>query len=303
MPIVLLGYSLDIFISGELKKSNSHAQKEYPIWNTIIEGKLNSDILIYGSSRACGHFDTKIIEDSLKQLTFNIGIEGHRFKLQYLRHLLAFKNNPKPKLIIHSVEGTTLERGNLYNPDQFLPYMLFNDIFFDFTSEFKGYSSLDYKIPLIRYYGKLDALKTALKMIIMPQSNLVERVKGYQGHVRSWNNDFDNAKKTMKKYAMKIDSSTLVLFDKYLKECKEQEIEVILVYSPIYIEGQEFMANNEDIINVYKKYAMKYDFSFLDFTNDELCYKKEYFYNTTHLNKTGAELFTKKLTHEIKNRR
>ena len=300
LPIILSGYYLDEFISLNLRKSNLYAQKEYPTWNAILNGKLEADIFVYGNSRAWVHFDPKIMEDSLNQSVYNLGIDGHFFNFQYLRHLLAIKNNPKPKLIIHSVDILTISKGNLYNPDQFLPYMLWDKNFYHYMSKYDGYSYCDYKIPLIRYYGKLNAIKTAIEMITFPKNNLVGRVKGYQGQNKLWNNDFDNAKKTMKKYVAKPDSMILSLFDNYLKECKLQNIKVILVYSPYYIEGQEFIENQDQIINTYKTLAQKYEFPFLDFTNDEICFDKKYFYNAGHMNITGAELFTKKLCSQIK---
>ena len=296
------GYYMDRFISLNLKKSNSHAHGEYSTWNAITDGKLNADILIHGSSRAWVHFDPKIIEDSLKHSVYNLGMDGHTFHLQYMRHLMALRHNPKPKLIIHSVDIGTLTKGNLHNSDQFLPFMLWDKTYYDNMSKYDGYSYFDYKVPLIRYYGKLEAIKTAIKMIAPSKNNKVQRVRGYQGQNTSWNNDFDEAKKNMKKYVAVTDSLTLNLFDNYLRECKVQNIKVILVYSPYYIEGQQFIENQKQVINIFKILAKKYDFSFFDFTTDEICFDKKYFYNASHLNRTGAELFSRKLCGQIKSR-
>jgi hypothetical protein len=296
LPITLSSYLIDYFISSNLKKSNSHAQKEYPIWNIITEGKLNSEILIYGSSRAWTHFDSQIIENKLNKTTYNLGIDGHTFNMQYLRHLIVLKNNKKPKLIIHSIDVGTFQKGNLYNPDQFLPYMLWNKEFFKTIKNYEGYNFIDFYIPLIRYYGKLDAIKTAIKMFVLPQNNSIERIKGYQGQDVGWNNDFDDAQKNMDKYEVTLDSLTLVKFDKYLAQCKSNNIEVILVYSPIYIEGQNFIKNHQEIIELYQSFADKYSFKFINFLTDIICLDKKYFYNATHLNKLGAELFSHKLS-------
>jgi len=300
LPIILLGYFVDLFISTNLRKSNLYAQKEYPTWNAILEGKLDANILIYGSSRAWVHFDPKIIEDSLQQPAYNLGIDGHTFNMQYLRHLLTLENNPKPKLIIHSIDIGTLEKGNLYNADQFLPYMLWDKTFYEYLSKYKGFTYLDFKIPLMRYYGKWDAIRTSIEMLIIPRINQPQRIRGYQGQNKTWNQDLDKAREKMTKYVIKFDKPSAILFDQYLKECKEQQIEVILVYPPIYIEGQEFIANQDEIIQGFQAFADKYDFMFLDYSDDELCLNKDYFYNASHMNKTGAELFTKKLCTEIK---
>jgi hypothetical protein len=299
-PLLVLGCCIDFVISTNIKKSNSHAMKEYPTWNAILDGNLNAEILIYGSSRAWVHFDSKLIEDSLRHPVYNLGMNGHTFNMQYLRHILALKHNPKPKLIIHSVDIGTLSKGSLYNPDQFLPYMLWSKPFYKYMSNYEGYSSFDYRIPLVRYYGKTDAIKTAIQMLLSPETNVVERVKGYQGQKRAWNNDFDNAKKEMKQYVVTPDSLTLSAFEAYLIDCKKQGIEVVLVYSPYYIEGQEFISNQSQIIDLYKTLAHRQDFSFLDFTNDEICFDKKYFYNASHMNTLGAELFSRKLCTQIR---
>jgi hypothetical protein len=270
LPITLSSYLIDCFISANLKKSNSHAQKEYPTWNIIMEGKLDSEILIYGSSRAWTHFDSQIIEEKLNKTTYNLGIDGHTFNMQYLRHLLVLKNNKKPKLIIHSIDAGTFQKGNLYNPDQFLPYMLWNNEFFKSLKNYDGYNFTDFYIPLIRYYGKLDAIKTAIKMLIMPKSNLTQRIKGYQGQDVEWNNDFDDAQKNMDKYEVKLDSITIAKFDNYLAECSVKNIEVILVYSPVYIERQNFIKNHSEIIEFYQLFADKYSLKFLNFSNDSI---------------------------------
>jgi lysophospholipase L1-like esterase len=51
---------------------------------------------------------------------------------------------------------------------------------------------------------------------------------------------------------------------------------------------------------LYRKYADDYQIPFFDYSNDSLCLNKELFYNTTHLNKKGADLFSKKLASDLR---
>jgi hypothetical protein len=51
---------------------------------------------------------------------------------------------------------------DLYNSEQFLPYMLWNQEVKEATICYNGFSSIDYEIPLIRFYGNYDAVETAL---------------------------------------------------------------------------------------------------------------------------------------------
>lgn len=303
-PIALCSYLIDIFISRELSKSNAFAHGEYPTWNAIIEGNLNSAILIYGSSRAWIHIDPEIIEDSLGHSVFNLGMHGHPFTGQLLRHELTLKNNPKPKVIIHSLDATTLCASSLYNKEQFLPYMLWECDFQSRLAKMKGYSFFDDKIPLIRYYGQFKSIKTAIEMAFNAE-NPKKRIKGYKGNLTKWNDDFDKIKKIKKiksEYTVNLNPEVLELFEIYLEQCQKDNIEVILVYSPFYIEGQNIIKNHSEILDLYKKLSDKYEVTFFDFSTDEICYDKKYFYNASHMNIIGSRFFTKKLAQIINSR-
>lgn len=300
-PLVFSSYFIDVFISNNLKESNNFAHKEYSTWNAVFEGKVNSDILIYGNSRAWVHFNSSMLMNSLLVPTYNLGIDGHGFWLQYLRHYMLLKNNKSPKVIIISIDMFSLEkRKDLYNLEQFLPYMLWNRDIKNYTCSYEGFVPLDYEIPLIRYYGKTEAIETAIRFLSGHLSNPTRRIRGYQGQVRTWNKDFDKAKATLNKYVVTIDDATKKLFEKFLSECKTQDIKLIFVNAPEYVEGQKFVENRDEVIKIYKKYSEQYQIPFYDYSNDAICYQKKYFYNSVHMNKTGAELFTSKLIDTLK---
>ncbi len=292
-PIFLLGYFLDVVLSTQLKKSNLYAEEEYPTWNAVFDGKVDSDILIFGSSRAWKHIDPTMMGQKLHNSTFNLGIDGHNFWLQYFRYQQLLKKNKRPKYIILSLDYFTLKKNKeLYNLEQFLPYMLWNDEMKDATMSYHGFSFMDFKIPLLRYYGKFDAIKAVFSL----PKNPITRVRGYEGRDEVWNSDFDIAKSKMKNLYVGLDSATIVLFDKFLKESKKENIHLIFVYTPEYIEGQQFVKNRKQIMNLFKNFSSKYSIPFYDYSGDPICYQRKYFYNATHLNKTGSEVFTQKFS-------
>jgi len=296
-----LAYFLDVFISNNLKKSNRFAKKEYSTWNAVLDGKINSKLLVYGNSRAWVHFNATMMTDSLLVPTYNLGINGHGFLLQYFRHSLLIKNNTKPKIIILSIDEFTLEkRKDLYNSDQFLPYMFWNSEIQDATASYIGFNSMDFKLPLVRYYGKTEALETLFLYYFGNLSNPIQRVRGYQGQNRTWNADLQKAKAIIKKYEITIDPKTLVLFQKFILDCQYQNIKLIFVYAPEYIEGQKFIKNREQIVAIYTKFSKEYDIPLYDYSKDTICFQKKYFYNSVHMNKSGADLFTAKLIDTLK---
>ena len=288
-------FVFDIIVSSYLANSNKCAG-EIEVWNDIYEGTVESDILIYGSSRAWVHINPAILSDSLGDSAYNFGIDGHNFWMQYLRHLEYLRYNKPPKLIIHSVDVFTLEkRGDLFNMNQFLPFMLWNWNMYQYTSSEKGFMFFDYCIPFVRYFSQ----KSVIENLDFSKNQTPYRIRGYKARHAQWNSDFDNARKKRKRHPIQIDSASVELYSQFIAECKQQNITLVMVYSPEYIEGQNYVLNRDEIMAVYTSIAQKHAIPFLDYSNDSLCFDKAYFYNASHLNALGSELFTKTLAHDI----
>lgn len=297
--IIALSILLDLIISNLLKQSNQ-PPGEFEVMNDIYSGKAKCDIAIYGSSRALHHLNPEILEDSLNLATYNFGMEGHNFWLQYMRHLEFLKSNPKPKIIILSADWWNLQkRKDLYEQNQFLPYMLWNKTIKNYTESYLGYSSLDYFIPVIRYYGRRSALAASISVLLNKDGKMKYRHKGFKGMNNKWG-DFKNPNEIVESYEAVIDTASVRLFEQFILECKKSNIKLILTYTPEYIEGQELVSNRNEIINMYKDFAKKYNLLFLDYSGSELSYNKNLFYNSGHLNSKGADVFTRILAHDIK---
>ncbi len=274
-------------------------QGNYGVWNDILKGRVNSDIVIYGSSRAWVHINPKIIEDSFGTNAYNFGVDGHYFHMQYVRHKLFLENNKFPKLIILTLDNVTLDkRIDLFEPEQFVPYFS-NQHIVSAIKKFKGFDYYDYTLPYMRYIGLKKATNKGLS-IIFSGVDTPDRYKGFAGHNLPWTNDFVMASKKHRKYVQNLDTATINSFDSFLKETQKAGIRLVFVYTPEYIEGQKFVSNREEIFSYYNNFSKKYSIPFYDYSGDSLCYNKKYFYNTQHLNATGADIFTKKLVKDIR---
>ncbi|HMG92176.1 MAG TPA: hypothetical protein VK589_19100 [Chryseolinea sp.] len=301
LPVLVFACISDFILSSTLKASKTFASGEYSVWNDLYEGRVSNDIVIYGSSRAVVQIDPRIIEDSLKRSCYNLGIDGHNFWLQYFRHKEFLSYNKVPNLIIHSLDVTTLtDRGELFNSDQFLPYMLFDKTIQSNTQDYDFFSGWDFNVPMVRFMGKQRAMLHAARLLFKEQPDAVGRINGYQAQPKTWNADFEIARKKLSTYNIEVDSSALSLFKRYLRECNDQQIRIIFVYTPQYIEGQQFIQNKEYILNIYRWLGKEYNIPFLDYSADPICQSKDYFYNSGHLNKNGSALFTSKLSHDLK---
>lgn len=300
-PIVLLSIPIDYLISQKLKKDHSFPG-EFEVWNDIYNGKASCDIAIYGSSRAWVQMDSKIIEKFTGKKVYNFGMDGHNLRLQYLRHLEFLKHNKKPSHIILNVDVFTLEqREDLYQYEQFLPYMFWNTTMQEYTSDYKGFNTSDYYIPLLRYAGKnLLLKKMTSKEFKMEIEGANYRIKGYRGFDEEWDTAVDLLLASEERYTINILDESKELMEQFLQECKEQEIKVTLVYAPEYIDGQQFVSNREEAMEYYRACANKYDLLLLDYSNDALSFEKDWFYNASHLNNKGSKIFSKKLAATLK---
>ena len=96
-----------------------------------------------------------------------------------------------------------------------------------------------------------------------------------------------------------IDTSAVSLFIDFLHEATDKKVKIIFVYAPIYVGAREKMVNEEQMFTMYDSIAKIFEIPILDYNDIPMCYDTTYFYNATHLNKIGAELFTTKLAHDI----
>jgi hypothetical protein len=303
IPIILLSIPIDLFISYFFRQQNKIYSGELEIWKDIYDCNIKADIAIMGSSRAWIHINPEVLGDSLNKSVYNFGLDGHNFWLQNFRNLEYLKCNTKPETIIVSVDVYTLtKRQDLYRYQQFLPHMLWDADIYEYTNTYKGFHFLDYVLPLVRYYGETGAALSPIKSLFNNDRNKKLRKNGFRGMDRAWNSDLAKAKLGMGQLTIEIKKETVKLFDQFIQECKQNNIEVLLVYTPEYIEGQNFVANRKEIFDTFYEISNKNKITFYDYSHNSISYNKTLFYNASHLNQEGAKVFSQRLANDLKNR-
>lgn len=300
LPLTVLFLIADKLFSSGLQKCNFLTFGEIAVWDDVINGRVNADVAVYGSSRAVHHFDPAIFGDSLNATVFNLGVDGHGFTLQNLRHKLLLQHNTKPRLIIYSLDLWMMaEKKEFYLYEQLLPYMYYDKTVNNSVRNFDYFSVYDLEMPTFRYYGQSTAITHAVSSLAgLPDPPV--RVKGYIADKQSWNEDFDKAKASISYYTITLDSSHIKGFESFIKECRQQNIQLVFVNTPMYFDGQMFATNTEEIMNIYKEFSDKYNIPYYDYLQDSICHNKKYFYNVNHLNATGAELFSRRFASQVK---
>lgn len=292
-----MAFLLQKIADNGLKKSSFGPYKE---WNDIIQGNINADVVIQGSSRAMVQISPEILDSALHLNSYNLGMNGWQFYMQYYRFMLYLRHNRKPKYIIQNIDHATLAKTpNFFDPEQFLPYLEI-DIIEEAVAPFSSFDWKDFTIPMYKYRGKyqLYAQGFVNNFRRVPLDN--ERYKGFEAQNLPWDSSFRRYKKTVPNgLYVNLDKETQFLFEKFLEQCRVNKIKVIFVYAPTYIEAQNLFLNRDSITNIFKNYARKYDIPLFDYSNDSICLDTMNFYNSHHLNSTGVKKFNLKFVGDL----
>lgn len=270
-------------------KYHSKETRKYAVWNDILHTNINADLLIIGNSRAWCQYSPQILDSILGTNSYNIGLDGSAFNRQKARYdIYRHYQKIKPKYIIQNVEFFTLSGYTVgYEREQFMPYLMY-PYYRNRIKQEEPFSFGELYIPMYRYYMN-NVYDDYFKFDYIIN-------KGYLGEDLAWD---DSKLKSTKPYIANIDTTLLHLFSDYIKELQSDSIVPILVAAPVYVGATEIVININDINNVYKQLAEQYNILFLDYSNVMLSLDTTYFYNATHMNKKGAELFSIQLANDL----
>lgn len=297
LPIPLL-YGLNYVIDNGLQKSN---YIYYAEWNDLFNGKINADLLICGSSRAWKDVSPAILDSALHLNTYNLGMDGTHFSIQYDRVKMYLLYNKAPKYIVHTFDFTSFaERNSMDNQLQFLPYLSNNEVI-NYTDKYADHFTwAERYVPLFKYNNQLGIFKEGVNSFFGRGVPAI-KYKGYQGQQQQWDHSFDRyITRNPNPVSIHVAGYSVKRLYDYLEFCNKKGIKVILVFPPVYYEFLHYCKNKDYIFSIFRNCQTRYGVNFLDYSNDELSQSKNNFYNSQHLNKAGAEMFSVKLAKDIK---
>lgn len=283
---------LDWFLSSRLLKNRN---RMFASWNQIYNDSTNYDLIINGSSRAWLQYNPIILDTILGTNSFNLGIDGSPINRQIIKYNKYIELHRNPKYLIQNIDFVTMAIRYGYEREQFFPYFIHDRNLIRDLDKYENFSLAEKYIPCHRYLGEDDVLLEAL--FEDNKGHVFEFLtKGYYGNNDRWN---DSTFATIDSVICSCDTFALRLFIDFIKQTTKQTTKVLFVYAPIYVGVREKMVNEEQMFAMYDSIAEKFDIPILDYNDIPMCYDTTYFYNATHLNRIGAELFTTKLAHDI----
>lgn len=281
---IILGIAifLDFWIS---KKLQNNTARIFSTWNYVYHNTNYNELIINGSSRAWVQYDPRILDNVLKINTYNLGTDNGMINRQIIRYDKYCEFHKSPAFLIQNIDYFTMTSVYGYEVEQFYPYF-YDREFLHTLDKYEKFSWQEKYIPMYRYIGKSYLLRKS-------NDNLY---KGFEGRDMHWNDDALNA---IESFYAKVDTTMQTEFRKFLSDIQSNGTKILFVYAPSYFKVLEKCENLDDMYDMYQAIADEFGISILDYSYDLMCYDTTYFYNGTHLNKKGAELFTTKLAHDI----
>ncbi|CAG5079769.1 hypothetical protein [Parvicella tangerina] len=257
--------------------STSGASKFY----RILNDNDSQEIPIFGSSRAKRNYMPSVLGEHY----YNYGVEGvqDNVVLFFLEEELA-KDRETPIIINYDLDGVNSVIGDIKN---YLPFLSNPKVVALVKKDMKPH----YYVPYAAYFGHFEAYVKDYLNESLQQTEVADQGAALlKGAV-------DEA--TFKKYVKDRDNSTLVvkhdaeLYAKYLELCKSTDRKVLFVVSPNHVSYTNSIQNNEENLKFFNELKAIDNVTVINFSS--VIYPDKNFFNTTHLNYLGAEVFSYEL--------
>ena len=268
----------------ELYRS-SNATDEYKI-SYSNESTLDP-FLFMGSSRCLHHYVPSIFEKELGLPCFNAGDWGIKNIFFHYGLLCNILERYTPKVIIleiHPSEWLDLPFSGTERAGSLAPYCGMSkgcDEMLKLTGNYWAYRlSMTY-----RYTGNLPTLLTG------KYGSMDRSLKGW----KPLYGQIDTIGVKAEEYPFPLDEQRITLLQQFIDTCKEQQIQLILIVSPMYV------CSKEDAFRFPRELAAKNHIPFLDHYRDSIFTGKvEFFYDFGHMNRTGAEKYSSIISKELR---
>jgi hypothetical protein len=260
----------------------------------VLEGNVNKDIIILGSSRGQRDIDVELIKKRLNtEKVFNLSYGGCTPEFQEFILDRIIKNNRNPKLVIKLLDD-------------------------DFELMHKGVDGnskgfrIDRLYPLIKYEEIRETLcergeknEILSKLFILHQLNrsnfnfkkkgIIDTIYG-DGPSKGHNQDLDWILEKQPSYN-KSEEEALQIEHllSFQKKCSENNIQLIFATAPVFRETSEIWVNRMKELSLPSTLFYTHDI------NEKAYRDKENFSDYSHLNYKGAAVYTEQVIDFIKN--
>lgn len=277
----------------------------YQDWDNILSGNINAEVLVLGSSRGMTGYNSEIIEKFLNKKTHNLSVNAGSYGLQRDKYTIYLKYNKAPSIIIQNIDLVNFQESKRVPDHLFLlPFTSHEDIR-DMLLKYDDEISMQKFFPNTKYMYSLRFMKNGFNSFSNGGMGYEFHVKGFSGATATYVEDTHNIEGYKKSGSETFDYSNLengvAQSIKFYQQQAQNGIKIILCWAPEYEDRRMYTKNISDPIRRrFEELAQKEKhIYFLDNLNDALGNEKENFYDSFHLNATGAARYSEKIGQEL----
>lgn len=294
MILFLAAIVVDWIVSSGLRKTDI---RRYAVWNDIYGGEINADLVVLGNSQAWSSYNTYIMDSMLDMNTYNLGIDGHSLHYQLIRYETYRRFNPKPKVILLNVcfFGTfSIMADEAYDREQFFPYIDDGTLVSQVAKD-KRITWLDRNVPLYRYFGYREDVENGVSAFF-GNSDFQDggMHKGFRGNNYLWSSNG-----IPEEVCDSIDMRLVGELERLAENCDGEKTRLVFVKYPMCYPILEHVANLRESDSIFEMIAVKHNLPILDFYHSDISEDSTNYYNYSHLNSKGADLFTIELCRKL----
>ena len=265
--------------------TQSNATDEYKI--SYSNETTRDSILFFGSSRCLHHYVPTIFEKELGKSCFNAadwGIKNIYYHYGLLGNIIT-RYTPQAIIFeIHPCDWLKTPFSGTERASSLAPYCGMSDACNEMLTLSGNYWPCQLSWTY-RYTGSLPNLLTG-KLGSMDRS-----LKGW----KPMDGIIDTTGVKAEEYPFPVDQERIALMERFINDCQQHHIQLIMVESPMYI------CSKQDVFKFPRDFAAKHHIKFVDHYRDTTFVgHAEYFYDFGHLNRQGAELYSTMLAKELK---
>jgi hypothetical protein len=272
-------------------------------WNEMAAGMLNADLLIMGSSHARVQVNPKLLAPLFPQWRiYNAGMDGYTFPVQLARYQFYRRFNKTPQVLLLCLDYMEFGKSEFrIDPIQFLPYASDSSVLRALLD--MGVSWPRVCIPFLKYRGEANVVLAALVAgaSLPGERNVSSGPDGFMPVQEHWSEEAFLRDTMQEHYRVLFDSGIWHSFQHFRQQCRDEGITLVTVFTPHHSRFRTKMKDGEAYRNWLRR-MLEPQTPFIDFSEAPFCADTSLFYNPTHLNAKGTEVFTRALADSLRRR-
>lgn len=257
----------------------------------VVAHRIDVDLAVFGASNAETGISPAVLERETGKSAYNLALDGTGIE-QFGALVRELSRYARPNAtVILAVSAFALMNHDLpTSPSRYYPH-LDNALIYESMAAFDP--ALTWRIRYVPFYDFVaydhGYYKTAVEGLVgATRGSRLPDDKGFTPQKMAW---VERAGGATKKFDCTVDSRIVAMYRSVIAELESAGREVIIVFPPIQSEAPKGLAGLEVVGQAFASIAGT-KHPYLDYRFHEMGREKRYFYNYTHLNAEGAEVFS-----------